>query len=78
MLLDSFTHVCVIRSSFVKRLTCDIFDQSVSKGEYILFFVCQDRDVRLSKSMSYALRHGANQMGLQIGSGKGNTFIYCL
>lgn len=30
----------------------------------------QDRDVRLSKSMSYALRHGANQMGLQMGSGE--------
>lgn len=43
----------------------------------LLPFFCQDRDVRLSKSMSYALRHGANQMGLQIGSGKGKTFIYC-
>ena len=41
-----------------------------------LFFFWQDRDVRLSKSMSYALRHGANQMGLQIGSGKGKTFIH--
>lgn len=38
---------------------------------------CQDRDVRLSKSMSYVLRHGAYQMGLQIGSGEGNSFIYC-
>ncbi|XP_034545873.1 LOW QUALITY PROTEIN: tRNA 2'-phosphotransferase 1 [Notolabrus celidotus] len=28
----------------------------------------QDRDVRLSKSMSYALRHGANQMGLHMGT----------
>nr|XP_019965538.1 PREDICTED: tRNA 2'-phosphotransferase 1 isoform X2 [Paralichthys olivaceus] len=28
----------------------------------------EDRDVRLSKSMSYALRHGANQMGLQMGA----------
>ncbi|CAF90715.1 unnamed protein product [Tetraodon nigroviridis] len=28
----------------------------------------EDGDVRLSKSLSYALRHGANQMGLQIGS----------
>ncbi|XP_032384177.1 tRNA 2'-phosphotransferase 1 isoform X2 [Etheostoma spectabile] len=28
----------------------------------------EDRDVRLSKSMSYALRHGANQMGLQMGT----------
>ncbi|XP_077434262.1 tRNA 2'-phosphotransferase 1 [Vanacampus margaritifer] len=28
----------------------------------------EDRDVRLSKSMSYALRHGANQMGLQLSS----------
>ncbi|XP_051276980.1 tRNA 2'-phosphotransferase 1 isoform X2 [Dicentrarchus labrax] len=27
-----------------------------------------DRDVRLSKSMSYALRHGANQMGLDMGT----------
>ncbi|XP_060935256.1 tRNA 2'-phosphotransferase 1 isoform X1 [Limanda limanda] len=26
----------------------------------------EDRDVRLSKSMTYALRHGANQMGLQM------------
>lgn len=30
----------------------------------------QDRDVRLSKSMSYALRHGANQMGLHMGTGE--------
>lgn len=78
MLLDSFTRVYVVSSSFVKRLTCDICDQSVCKGKYVLFSVFQDRDVRLSKSMSYALRHGANQMGLQIGSGKGSTFIYCL
>ncbi|XP_068614463.1 tRNA 2'-phosphotransferase 1-like [Brachionichthys hirsutus] len=28
----------------------------------------EDRDVRLSKSMSYALRHGAEQMGLQMNS----------
>ncbi|XP_006781376.1 tRNA 2'-phosphotransferase 1 isoform X3 [Neolamprologus brichardi] len=28
----------------------------------------EDRDVRLSKSMSYALRHGASQMGLQMGT----------
>lgn len=28
----------------------------------------EDRDVRLSKSLSYALRHGANRMGLQMGS----------
>ncbi|KAM3613178.1 uncharacterized protein V6R79_021985 [Siganus canaliculatus] len=28
----------------------------------------EDRDVHLSKSLSYVLRHGANQMGLQIGS----------
>ncbi|KAM4554727.1 tRNA 2'-phosphotransferase 1 isoform 1-T1 [Odontesthes bonariensis] len=28
----------------------------------------QDRDVRLSKTMSYALRHGANQMGLEMGT----------
>uniref|UniRef100_UPI0037E785A4 tRNA 2'-phosphotransferase 1 isoform X3 n=1 Tax=Semicossyphus pulcher TaxID=241346 RepID=UPI0037E785A4 len=28
----------------------------------------QDRDVHLSKSMSYALRHGANQLGLQMGT----------
>ncbi|XP_034398756.1 tRNA 2'-phosphotransferase 1 isoform X1 [Cyclopterus lumpus] len=28
----------------------------------------EDRDVRLSKSLSYALRHGANQMGLQMGT----------
>ncbi|XP_020491400.2 tRNA 2'-phosphotransferase 1 [Labrus bergylta] len=28
----------------------------------------EDKDVRLSKSMSYALRHGANQMGLQMGT----------
>ncbi|XP_077387265.1 tRNA 2'-phosphotransferase 1 isoform X2 [Festucalex cinctus] len=28
----------------------------------------EDRDVRLSKSMSYALRHGANQMGLHLSS----------
>lgn len=28
----------------------------------------EDRDVRLSKSMSYALRHGAKQMGLQMGT----------
>nr|XP_040031353.1 tRNA 2'-phosphotransferase 1 isoform X1 [Gasterosteus aculeatus aculeatus] len=28
----------------------------------------EDGDVRLSKSLSYALRHGANQMGLQMGS----------
>ncbi|KAK2849018.1 hypothetical protein Q5P01_008852 [Channa striata] len=28
----------------------------------------QDRDVHLSKSMSYALRHGANRMGLQMGT----------
>lgn len=38
---------------------------------------CQDKDVRLSKSMSYVLRHGANQMGLQIGSGEENAFKYC-
>lgn len=30
----------------------------------------QDRDVRLSKSMSYALRHGANHMGLHMGAGE--------
>lgn len=41
----------------------------------LFFFFSQDRDVRLSKSLSYALRHGANRMGLQIGSGKGKTFI---
>lgn len=34
------------------------------------FSSSQDRDVRLSKSMSYALRHGANHMGLQMGSGQ--------
>ncbi|CAJ1058728.1 LOW QUALITY PROTEIN: tRNA 2'-phosphotransferase 1 [Xyrichtys novacula] len=28
----------------------------------------EDRDVRLSKSMSYVLRHGANQMGLHMGT----------
>ncbi|XP_051932255.1 tRNA 2'-phosphotransferase 1 isoform X4 [Hippocampus zosterae] len=28
----------------------------------------EDRDVRLSKSMSYALRHGATQMGLHLSS----------
>ncbi|XP_034453720.1 tRNA 2'-phosphotransferase 1 [Hippoglossus hippoglossus] len=28
----------------------------------------EDRDVRLSKSMTYVLRHGANQMGLQMGA----------
>ncbi|XP_005723134.1 tRNA 2'-phosphotransferase 1 [Pundamilia nyererei] len=28
----------------------------------------EDRDVRLSKSMTYALRHGASQMGLQMGT----------
>uniref|UniRef100_UPI0037E798B9 tRNA 2'-phosphotransferase 1 isoform X2 n=1 Tax=Semicossyphus pulcher TaxID=241346 RepID=UPI0037E798B9 len=28
----------------------------------------EDRDVHLSKSMSYALRHGANQLGLQMGT----------
>ncbi|CAI5652422.1 tRNA 2'-phosphotransferase 1 isoform X3 [Oreochromis aureus] len=28
----------------------------------------EDRDVCLSKSMSYALRHGASQMGLQMGT----------
>lgn len=28
----------------------------------------EDRDVRLSKSMIYALRHGASQMGLQMGT----------
>ncbi|XP_061135737.1 tRNA 2'-phosphotransferase 1 [Syngnathus typhle] len=28
----------------------------------------KDRDVRLSKTMSYALRHGANQMGLHLNS----------
>ncbi|CAK6964583.1 tRNA 2'-phosphotransferase 1 [Scomber scombrus] len=28
----------------------------------------EDRDVRLSKSMSYALRHGANKMGLHMGT----------
>ncbi|XP_037531726.1 tRNA 2'-phosphotransferase 1 [Nematolebias whitei] len=28
----------------------------------------QDRDVRLSKSMSYVLRHGASQMGFQMGT----------
>ncbi|XP_029917639.1 tRNA 2'-phosphotransferase 1 [Myripristis murdjan] len=28
----------------------------------------ENRDVRLSKSMSFALRHGANQMGLQMGA----------
>ncbi|XP_068571055.1 tRNA 2'-phosphotransferase 1 [Cebidichthys violaceus] len=28
----------------------------------------EDRDVRLSKAMSYALRHGANHMGLQMGT----------
>lgn len=33
-------------------------------------FPPQDRDVHLSKSMSYALRHGANKMGLQLGSGE--------
>lgn len=34
------------------------------------FSSSQDRDVRLSKSMSYALRHGANHMGLNMGSGE--------
>ncbi|KAM9849416.1 tRNA 2'-phosphotransferase 1 [Aulostomus maculatus] len=33
----------------------------------------EDRDIKLSKSMSYALRHGANQMGLQIGT---DGFLY--
>ncbi|XP_061581561.1 tRNA 2'-phosphotransferase 1 isoform X2 [Cololabis saira] len=33
----------------------------------------QDRDVHLSKSMSYVLRHGANQMGLQIST---DGFLY--
>lgn len=28
----------------------------------------EGRDVRLSKSLSYALRHGANKMDLQISS----------
>ena len=37
------------------------------------FSLCQDRDVRLSKSMSYALRHGANQMGLHMGTGELDT-----
>lgn len=32
--------------------------------------------MRLSKSMSYVLRHGADQMGLEIGSGEGSAFIY--
>ncbi|XP_078144220.1 tRNA 2'-phosphotransferase 1-like [Centroberyx gerrardi] len=31
-----------------------------------------DRDVRLSKSMSYALCHGANQMALQMSAGNGS------
>lgn len=44
---------------------------------FLFVLPCQDRDVRLSKSMSYVLRHGAKQMGLQIGSGEGNAFIYC-
>lgn len=30
--------------------------------------------MHLSKSMSYVLRHGADQMGLQISSGEGNAF----
>uniref|UniRef100_UPI003AAF94C9 tRNA 2'-phosphotransferase 1 isoform X1 n=2 Tax=Centroberyx gerrardi TaxID=166262 RepID=UPI003AAF94C9 len=34
----------------------------------------EDRDVRLSKSMSYALRHGANQMALQM-SADGFLFV---
>lgn len=43
----------------------------------------QDRDVRLSKSMSYALRHGANHMGLHMGSGRHAVatkarHIYCV
>ncbi|AWP11967.1 putative tRNA 2'-phosphotransferase 1 isoform 2 [Scophthalmus maximus] len=33
----------------------------------------EDRDVRLSKSMSYALRHGANQMGLLMAT---DGFLY--
>lgn len=55
---------------------------SIVKDEYGWIFLCaccfffsQDRDVRLSKSLSYALRHGANRMGLQMGSGKGKLFF---
>ncbi|KAM9795660.1 tRNA 2'-phosphotransferase 1 [Neosynchiropus ocellatus] len=33
----------------------------------------EDRDVRLSKSLSYALRHGANQMGLHLST---DGFLY--
>nr|XP_061793063.1 tRNA 2'-phosphotransferase 1-like [Nerophis lumbriciformis] len=36
--------------------------------------VTEDRDVKLSKSLSYALRHGANQMGLQLHS-DGYVFV---
>lgn len=30
----------------------------------------QDRDVQLSKALSYALRHGALKLGLPMGAGK--------
>lgn len=37
----------------------------------VLFWVCllKDKDVRLSKSLSYVLRHGAAKMGLHMSSG---------
>uniref|UniRef100_A0A672QZV9 2'-phosphotransferase n=1 Tax=Sinocyclocheilus grahami TaxID=75366 RepID=A0A672QZV9_SINGR len=35
---------------------------------FSLLFGVESRDVRLSKSLSYALRHGANKMGLQMNS----------
>lgn len=40
----------------------------------------EDKDVRLSKSLSFALRHGANQMGLHMNPGIKAVYLaaFCL
>lgn len=41
-------------------------------NEFVISVLCvfQSRDVRLSKSLTYVLRHGANKMGFQMNSGE--------
>lgn len=45
---------------------------SVHCNEFVMSVLCvfQSRDVRLSKSLTYVLRHGANKMGFKMNSGE--------